>query len=65
MKEKWSGDLVGKMFRNDVSRQDLADEMGVTKAYVCMLLNGERTPDDAQKRMEEAYNAVIKRRRDK
>lgn len=63
MIEKWCGDLVGKMFRNKVTRQDLADELGVTKQYVSMLLNGERTTEGAKERLENAYNVILERRK--
>ncbi len=63
MIEKWCGDLVGKMFRNKVTRQDLADELGVTKQYVSMLLNGERTTEGARERLENAYNVILERRK--
>lgn len=64
MIEKWCGDLVGKMFRNKVTRQDLADELGVTKQYVSMLLNGERTTEGARERLENAYNMILERRKE-
>ena len=64
MIEKWCGDLVGKMFRNKVTRQDLADELGVTKQYVSMLLNGERTTEGARERLENAYNVILERRKE-
>lgn len=64
MIEKWCGDLVGKMFRNKVTRQDLADELGVTKQYVSMLLNGERTTEGAKERLENAYNVILERRKE-
>jgi len=63
MIEKWCGDLVGKMFRNKVTRQDLADELGVTKQYVSMLLNGERTTEGARERLENAYNTILEKRK--
>ena len=63
MIEKWCGDLVGKMFRNKVTRQDLADELGVTKQYISMLLNGERTTEGARERLEKAYNAILERKK--
>lgn len=63
MIERWCGDLVGKMFRNRVTRQDLADELGVTKQYISMLLNGERTTENARERLESAFNAIVERRK--
>lgn len=62
MPEKWTGDLVGKMHNNRVTYDDLAMEIGVTKAYISMILNGIRNPPDGQERLEAAYNSVIRRR---
>ena len=50
MPEKWTGDLIGRMHNARVTRQDIATELGVSKAYVCMLLNGQRTSPTAKKR---------------
>ncbi len=40
MPEKWTGDLVGKMHVNHVTLAELGKELGITKAYVGMILNG-------------------------
>lgn len=36
--EKWTGRLVGKMHCNRVTYDELAEELGVTKAYVSLIL---------------------------
>lgn len=58
MLEKWTGNLVGRMHNAGVSSKDLAIELGVTEAYVSMILNGKRTPPDAKERLERAFRAV-------
>lgn len=62
MLEKWTGDLVGKMHTYRVTFDDVAKEIGVTKAYISMILNGNRTPANAQTRLEAAVDAIISRR---
>lgn len=62
MVEKWTGRLVGKMHNNGVTNADVAEELGVTKAYVSMILNGARKPKDAKRRLEAAVDAIIDRR---
>lgn len=62
MPEKWTGDLIGKMHNNRVTYDDVAAELGVTKCYVSMILNGRRKPPNIQQRMEEALNAIIGRK---
>ena len=62
MPEKWTGDLVGRMHNERIVNADLAEELGCSKAYVSMVLNGARTPADAQQRFESAFEAVLAKR---
>lgn len=64
MPEKWTGRLVGKMHNERVTFDELAKEMGVTKPYVSMLLNGKRNPEGVQMRMEKALDAILQRRKE-
>jgi len=50
------------MHNKDVTYDELAKEMGVTKSYVSMILNGHRRPPDIRNRMEVAFNSIIQRR---
>lgn len=60
--EKWTGRLVGKMHNEQVTFDELAKEMGVTKSYISMILNGTRKPDGIRQKMEAALDAVISKR---
>lgn len=62
MVEKWTGRLIGKMHNNGISLTDVANELGVTKAYISMILNGARKPKDAKRRLEETVDTIISRR---
>lgn len=62
MLAQWTGDMVGKMHNNRVSLTQLAEKLGVTKAYVCMVLNGHRNPKDAEQRFTAALDELIKER---
>lgn len=62
MKEKWTGEIIGKMHINEITMLDIAKEMNVSKSYVCMILNGNRKPPMAKERIHEAFNAIIERR---
>ena len=62
MPETWTGNLIGKMHNKDVTYDELAEEMGVTKSYASMILNGHRRPPDIRNRMEVAFNSIIQRR---
>lgn len=63
MPEKWTGRLIGRMHNERITYEQLANEMGVNKAYISMILNGKRKPPNIQKRMEDALEAIIKRER--
>lgn len=65
MVEKWTGRLIGKMHNNSVTMADLATELGVTKAYISMILNGARKPPGAKERLESAVDAIIAKRKEK
>lgn len=65
MPEKWTGRLIGRMHNEWITYEQLANEMGVNKAYISMILNGKRKPPNIQKRMEAALEAIIKREREK
>lgn len=63
MPEKWTGKLVGKMHNERVSQQDIADEVGMSRTYVCMVLNGQKRSPVAEKRFNEAFEAILKKRK--
>ncbi len=64
MPKPWTGRLVGKMHNHDITYDDLAAEMGVKKAYISMLLNSKREPPGIQKRMEDAVESIIRKRKE-
>lgn len=62
MPEAWTGELIGKMHNKNVTYDELAEEMGVTKAYISMILNGKRKPPGIKNRMKCALDAIIQRK---
>lgn len=52
------------MHNERITYEALAAELGVCKQYVSMILNGRRSPDGIRRRMEEAVDRIILRRRD-
>lgn len=62
MPEKWTGRLVGKMHNERVTCDDLAAEMGVTRAYISMILHSKRKPEGIQERIEGAFDSIIEKR---
>lgn len=59
MIEKWTGILIGKMHNNGIKQNELAAELGVSNAYVGMILRGERKPPNIRARMESALEKLI------
>lgn len=62
MPPKWTGDIVGNMHVNRITYEAMAKQLGVTKSYVSMVLNGVRNPTNAKERFEKALNEVITER---
>ena len=64
MIEKWTGRLIGKMHNEKIRLEDLAAELGYTKSYVSMILNGKRNPPGARSKFEAAVASIIANRPD-
>ena len=64
MPEKWTGQLIGRMHNERITFEQLAAELGVTRNYVSMILNSRRKPPEIQRRMEEAVEAILQRRKE-
>lgn len=64
MPEKWTGRLIGKMHNECITYDDLAKELGITKEYVGMILNGKRKPEGIREKMEKAFEAVREKRKE-
>jgi transcriptional regulator with XRE-family HTH domain len=63
VKQKWTGNLIGRMHNADVTYDELAKEAGCTKSYISMILNGRRNPEGARERLESAFDAIVSRRK--
>lgn len=59
MLAQWIGVFVGKMHQHRVTNTQLAQEMGVTREYLSMILNGHREPTGAEQRMNDALNRIV------
>ena len=58
MPEEWTGRLIGDMHNAGISRAEVARELGVSTAYVTMVLNGIRTPKGAEEKLRAAFERV-------
>ena len=59
MLAQWTGDFVGRMHRHRVTITQLAQEMGVTREYLSMILNGHREPSGIEQRMNDALDKLL------
>ena len=60
--KKWTGNLVGLLHDNKISKTQLAEELGVTREYVSMVLNGHREPEGAEGKFTDALTRIIERK---
>lgn len=63
MPEPWTGRLIGRMHNHNITMQELAERMGVTRAYVSLLLNSKRNPPGIREKMESTVAEMIKERK--
>ena len=58
----WIANAVGKMHVNRISNIDIAKKLNFTVGYVSMILNGKKTPKDAETRIMSAIDEIIAER---
>jgi transcriptional regulator with XRE-family HTH domain len=61
MLAQWIGDLIGRMHLNRVTITQLSEELGVTREYMSMILNGHREPQGIAERANAALDNIISR----
>lgn len=60
MRAEWTGDLVGRMHNAEITQGELAEKIGWSRGYVNMVLAGTRNPADAERKLNEAFSAILK-----
>jgi transcriptional regulator with XRE-family HTH domain len=61
MLAQWTGDFVGRMHQYRITITQLSQEMGVTREYLSMILNGHREPNGIEKRLNDALDNLIEK----
>lgn len=56
----WIKKLVGEMKVHNITIQNLADQIGCSRKWVSLVLNGHRTSKDAKEKFTRALNEIIK-----
>jgi hypothetical protein len=64
MLAQWIGDFVGQMHRHRVTITQVSQEMGVTREYLSMILNGHREPEGIEQRMRDALENIVRSKED-
>lgn len=58
MLAQWVGDLVGEMHIHKITKTELAQEVGVSREYISMVLNGRRTPVGIEQKLRDALSTL-------
>ncbi len=59
---QWTAEVVGQMHIHNITQQELAEELGCTREYVNIILNGKRSPAGIEEKVRVAlHNAVSKK----
>jgi predicted urease superfamily metal-dependent hydrolase len=61
MLAQWEVEFFGKKRAHKVKDFEIAKELGWHPGYLSMVLNGKRTPKDAEKKLSAALDAIIAR----
>lgn len=59
MSAQWTGDIIGKMHMHHIKKKQLAECIGITPEYLSMVLNGHRSPPDAERKFRMALDTLI------
>lgn len=59
MPAKWTGDIVAMLHVHGISQKQLAEQMGLTRQYVSLVLAGNKNPSDMESRMRAAIREII------
>lgn len=62
MPAQWTAELIGEMHLNGVTARQLAAEAGWNEKYLSVVLNGHRTPRQAEQRLRAALARLVERK---
>ena len=57
--EKWIATAVGKMHIHKIQQREVARNLGVTEEYLSMIMNGKKSPKNAEERILAAIDEII------
>lgn len=59
MPEKWTGEIVADLHVYGITREELANKLNYHPKYVINVLNGKRTPKNAERVFRAALDELI------
>lgn len=62
MLAQWMTDLFGRMRSNKIKDAELAAEVGWHPKYLSAVLNGHKSPKDAEEKLTSALNRILERK---
>ena len=51
------------MHINQITQREIAEEMHVTSDYISMILRGKKNPKNAEERIKNAIDVILKKRK--
>ena len=64
MPAQWTGEIVGELHNNGITAKEFADYLGLNPKYVSTVLNGKRTPKNAEQKFRKGLDEMLKGRGD-
>ena len=62
MPAEWTGELIGKMHVEGITSLQLAEAVGWNPKYLSTVLNGHRTPKNAEEKLRNGLDAIMNKR---
>lgn len=59
MPELWTSEVIAKMHLHRITQKELAKTLGWTPEYLNMILNGKRSPKNAESSVKTAMKKII------
>lgn len=63
MPAQWTGRIVGEIHNYGLTAKELAREIGWNDKYLSQVLNSENPPKDAERKLTDAMNRLIERKK--
>ena len=63
MPAQWTGRIVGEIHNYGLTAKELAKEVDWNDKYLSQVLNSENPPKDAERKLTDAMNRLIERKK--